>query len=291
MHNERVLEDEIREAVWFFRQVERLRTSCKIKLTHLGKRRKCVCGAFYYPRVAKTRCPECGGKLKSVNKVMTCPACGYKAGELGCRLCKDKEHFELAPLDHRYIREFVLPQLIQLEEGVRARVRELVAQHPVWVWAEAVPGLAERIVGDMLAYTDIERCYTLSKFMAHIGWGLRKDGTVQRKVRGEKIDYDPNAKAAAYIMANTLIMIGAKGTGPLYYDFYMRQKEDNRAKGLTAGQVTSRAFRETLQLACSHFWEKWRESVGLDAPEPYPYVFLQHAMESKISPEKAAVAK
>jgi len=39
MHNYSILEEEIGNAVWFFEEVEGLRTSCDRRLTHLAKRR------------------------------------------------------------------------------------------------------------------------------------------------------------------------------------------------------------------------------------------------------------
>lgn len=281
MHNYSLLEDDIKQQVWIFESLEKLRTACSRKLTHLGKRRQCQCGTFYYPRIAKTRCPTCGGRLRSVKKVMTCD-CGYKAGELGCPQCSDKEHWQPAPKDHTFIRTVVLPELKHREDDAEARLIKLVEEHPVWDWAEGVKGLGLTSVGRMLSCTDIERCTTLSKLFAHVGWGLRRDGTPQRKVRGEKLDYDSRAQSVAYMVAVSLEKQRGK-----YYNFYEGWKEENRAKGLSDGQATSRAFRNMVQLMLSHFYEAWRRGVNLPYAEPYPYTVLQppHGLGTKIKPE------
>ena len=281
MHNYSLLEEDIKNEVWIFESLEKLRASCDRKLTQLAKRRQCVCSTFYYPRVAKKKCPDCGKKLKSVAKVMTCPACGYKAGELGCPQCKDKEHFTPAPKDHKHLREYVVPQLKGLEGSTEERVIQHVKGHPVWDWAKGVPGMGPTSVGRMISACNIEKCVTLSKFKSHYGWGLNKDGTVQRKIKGEKINYDTRAQSIAHQMATSLERQEGK-----YYDFYEEWKQENLDQGLSEGRGTSRAFRNMLQLALSHFYEVWRKGVGLPYSEPYAYTVLRppHDISGKIDP-------
>lgn len=331
MHKYSDLEDDIKNTCWFFESIEKLRTACDRKLTHIGKRRQCICGNFYYPQVAKHKCPKCGGKLKSVKKVMTCLAvlenggvCGYTAGELGCRTCGEKDRWTAAPKDIPLIRENVKPRLEEVEDDTEQHLIALVKQHPVWDWARSVPGMGPTGVGRMLSATNIEKCVRLSKFFAHHGWGLRRDGTVQRKVAGEMIGYDLRAQSIAYELAVALekqtgervarmkcptcgtalksvkkVMTCKKcgfktpgisvryGPPGKYYQFYMDWKAENLAKGLGDGRATSRAFRDMLQLMLSHFYEVWRKGVGLDYLEPFAYTVLSppHSLGTKITPE------
>lgn len=302
-HRYSELEEEITNLVWFFEGVERLRANCNRKLTHLAKRRLCHCGHYYYPRVAKTRCPECEGKLRSKKGVMTCPKCGYVAGELGCPWCRGKENWKAAPKDHTYIKQNILPALVTLEANAEETVAGLVCQHPLWDWASQVKGIGPTTVARMISACEIERCTTLSKFFAHYGWGLRADGTTQRKIKGEKIGYDKRAQSIAYMMARNLETqtgeraVKDKNTGEKrivqyepgrYYEFYQDWKQENLARGLSDGQGTSRAFRNMLQLALSHFYEVWRKGDNLTFAEPYPYTILRppHALDTKITPEE-----
>ncbi len=286
MHNYSDLEEEITNLVWFFEGVEKLRESCDRKITQLAKRRQCQCGYYYYPWKARTQCPQCGGKLRSKEKVMTCEKCGYIASELGCPRCHDRENWKAAPKDHTYIKESILPGLRSLEDNAEKALVELVRQHPVWEWGYQVKGLGPTTVGRMVSACDIERCTTLSKFFAHFGWGLRIDGTPQRKVRGEKLNYDTRAQSIAYMMASNL-----ESQRDKYYGFYQDWKSENLAKGFGEGQATSRAFRNMLQLALSHFYEVWRTGVGLSYSEPYPYTILRppHDIENKITPSQMVV--
>ena len=293
MHRYSELEDDIYNTCWFFESIEKLRTACARKLTHIGKRRQCTCGTFYYPRIAKTKCPECDGKLKSVKKVMTCPKCGYKAGELGCPVCHKKDKWTAAPKDIPLIRENVLPRLTALEDETEATLIALVHDHPVWDWASHIRGIGPTSVGRMLSATDIGRCTTLSKFFAHTGWGLRKDGTPQRKIRGERLDYDTRAQSIAYELAVSLekqtgerLGVRYAETGK-YYQFYQDWKHENLLKGLSDGQATSRAFRNMIQLMLSHFYEVWRKGVNLPYAEPFAYTVLSppQSLGTKIKPE------
>ena len=282
MHRNQALEEDIKDTVWFFEGIEKLRTSCDRKLTHLGQRRQCTeCQTFYYPRKPKKKCPECGSKLKSVKKVMTCPECGYQAlTVLGCPKCKSKS-FIPAPRDHKYTREIILPQLRVMEAQAEEKVIGLIIEHPVWDWAKGIKGLGETTAARMISACKIEQCYTLSKFFAHYGWGLMKNGKVQRKVEGETISYDLRAQSIAYMLGVSLERQRGR-----YFEFYEKWKGENLAKELSDGQATSRAFRNMIQLMLSHFWQVWREADGLEAPEPYPYTILRppHSLATKISP-------
>ena len=280
MHTYTILEEEIGNAVWFFEELEGLRASCDRRLTHLAKRRQCVCGRYYYPRIAKTKCPECNSRLKSVNKVMTCPQCGYKASELGCD-CGEKDRWVPVPKDDPYVRRETIPLLRQLEDRLEARVKELVREHPLWEWAKAIKGLGETTIARVIARCDIEKCTTLSKFFAHFGQGLTANGTIQRKRRGIKLDYDPQAQSVVYMLAKCL-----QSQTDSYYDFFLDWKRKYKAEGLSDGLANSRAFRNMRKLALSHIYEIWRLGVGLSFSEPYPYTILvpPHAIENKVSP-------
>lgn len=294
MHNYSTLEEEIGNAVWFFTEVEKLRTSCDRRLTHLAKRRKCLaCLDNYYPRIAKTKCPDCDGKLRSAQGVMTCPNCGYKAGELGCTHCREKDRWEANPKDDPYVRIETVPSLRILEEKLEGRVIELVRDHPLWEWAKDIKGVGETTIGRVISCCDIERCTTLSKFYAHYGQGLRPDGTIQRKSKGVKLDYDPQAQSIAYMLAKCLQSQVRRDketkeiveTGK-YYDFFVDWKEEYHTKELSDGVANSRAFRNMRKLALSHIYEVWRKGVGLPYSEPYAYTILvpPHAIENKVSP-------
>ena len=286
MHNYTALEEDIRNEVWSFERIEKLRTACSRRLTHLSNRRRCLrCRHNYYPRVAKTVCPLCEGKLRSVKKVMTCSNCGYKASELGCTFCGDKDNWEANPRRDPYLGSEVLPRLKTLEDELEKRAVELVQEHPLWAWARNIRGYGAVTLARVISACLIEKTETASMFKAHFGWGLRPDGTPQRKVKGEKLNYDSRAQSIAYMLGVAFQKMGTRW-GSSYNEFYLKWKERYLAEGMSAGQASSRAYRGMLQLMLQHTWEVWRKGVGLPAPEPYPFTILQppHDPSHKIGP-------
>jgi hypothetical protein len=215
---------------------------------------------------------------------MTCAQCGFKATDImGCPNCRSKEYIP-APRDHKYTREIILPQLKDMEDKTEKKIVELIKEHPLWDnWGSHIRGIGPTILAKVISRCDIQKATTLSKFLAHYGWGLRHDGTIQRKVRGQKIDYDPQAQSMAYMLAVSVERQKGK-----FFEFYTRWKDENISKGLSDGHATSRAFRNMIHLLMSHLWEKWRKADGLPAPEPYPYSILRppHDPSTKIKPEE-----
>ena len=306
MHKHSVLEEDVQNAVWFFEEIEGLRASCDRRMTHLARRRLCgACNAFYYPRVARTKCPDCGKKLRSVDKVMTCPECGYKAAELGCR-CGEKDRWTPAPREDIYVKGTTLPGLVVLEDALEEKVIALMKQHPLWDWAEAVKGLGATSVARVIARCDIERVKTTSSFWAHFGVGLGrqcgkckhfwmvnvdtcpechsadvKSGVPQRKFRGQTLTYDPQAQSVLYLLGVSLQQQRDK-----YYEFFLNWKGQYQKEGLADGLANSRAFRNMRKLVLAHIYEMWRRGVGLPFSEPYAFTILAnpHSLENKIKP-------
>lgn len=195
--------------------------------------------------------------------------------------CGNKDNWQPMPKDDPYVRNEIMPMLIGLEDSLEKRVVSLVAQHPIWDWAKGVKGIGPTTMARVIAHCNIEKCTTLSKFWAHFGHGLRKDGTVQRKKRGETLDYDSRAQSIAFVMGTSLQMQQDK-----YYEFYLDWKKEYLSKGLSDGLANSRAFRNERKLCLSHIYEIWRKGVGLSYEEPYAFTVMTnpHALSHKISP-------
>jgi len=156
-------------------------------------------------------------------------------------------------------------------------LRKMVQDHPVWDWAERIKGVGLTSVGRLIGKTDITRLETVSAMWAHCGFGMYKDGTRQRKRKGEKIDYDPSLQSSCVVLAESLVK--QKDT---YYQYYLGQREINSE--LKAAWSHNRSFRHMIKLFLSHFWQVWREAEGLPAPSPYAFAILKHPEGHLIDP-------
>jgi len=266
------MEMEIESAVKIFEEVEKLRRGCDAKLKHLQNNRRCEdCGKDWMPKKYEP-CPECGSKNTRLLKARRkCGDCGYvwQPSDIGvCPGCGSASSVA-NPKDDSYIRQIALPRLRVEEEFYEDRLREMIGDHPVWEWAQQIKGAGLTSVGRIIGRTDIRRLKTVSEMWAHCGWGLYRDGTRQRKRKGEMIDYDPQLQSSCVVLAESLIR--QKGS---YYDYYLRQKEINAS--LTPAWRHNKAFRHMIKLFLSHLWEAWRKAEGLDAPEPYAFAILKH---------------
>ncbi len=175
------------------------------------------------------------------------------------------------------MREIALPRLKGEEGFYEGHLKKMVESHPAWRWAERIKGAGLTTIGRIIGKTDIARVNTTSEMFAHYGFGLEKDGTIQRKRAGEKITYDAQLQSNCVMLGESLMFQKDK-----YYEYYLREKEKHSQ--LPPRHAHNRAFRHMIKLFLSHFWQTWREAEGLPAPEPYAFAVLKHPSGHLISP-------
>ncbi len=268
-----------------FEDAEKRRTSSSRRLTHLAKNRWCKdCEKNFIPRSFEL-CPIChseNSRLAKDGKTRTCLDCQEKwifSGDESCPSCGGVNHIS-APRDDLYLRQVILPRQIAEEEFYEKELRGVLAAHPIWPWVERVKGAGLTSVGRIIGKTDISRCRNVSKFWAHCGWGLNPDGTPQRKIAGQKINYDDKLQSNCAILGECLLR--QKG---VFYRYYLAEKQRAVAAGCDQGHSHNRAFRHTIKIFLSLLWEVWRKAEGLEAPEPYAFAILQ-GHTGRIRPEE-----
>lgn len=275
------MDSQIASAVNLFEEIEKLRRGCEAKLTHLAKNRRCLdCGQDWMPKKFEP-CPEChSNDTKLMKRKRKCNECGHvwEPSALGvCPQCGSSSS-QSSPKDDSYIREVALPRLRNEEDFYEEHLRKMIESHPAWPWCELVKGAGLTSIGRIIGKTDITRVETASEMWAHCGFGLYRDGTRQRKRRGETIDYDTRLQSACVMLGESLIK-----QGDSYYQYYLKQKEIHSA--LPAAHCHNRAFRHMIKLFLAHFWQTWRVAEGLSAPLPYAFAILKHPEGHLITPE------
>ncbi|MBA7621339.1 hypothetical protein ES703_28699 [subsurface metagenome] len=271
---------EIESAVKVFEEVEKIRRGCEARLTHLARNRGCLsCRKDFMPK-AYEPCPQCGSEnTRLMKQRRRCVDCGHRwqPSALGvCPWCGSPDSEE-NPKDDPYIREVALPRLKSDEYFFEDQLIKIVGAHPAWEWASQVKGAGLTTVGRIIGKTDITRVNTVSEMWAHAGFGLEADGTRQRKRAGEKITYDAQLQSNCVMLGESLLY--QKNS---YYEYYLREKEKHSQ--LPPRHAHNRAFRHMIKLFLSHFWQTWREALGLLAPAPYAFAILNHPTGHLITP-------
>ena len=271
--------EELPDLVKVFEDIQKIRVSIRVKLTHLAKQVLCEeCLKNWVPVKPERVCPKCKGKITPNTR--ECPQCGTKIERLkNCPYCGSSKYRE-DPKDEPYLREHILPRVLDLENELKSKIRKITESHPVYdSWAKKVKGAGPHLVGLIIAHTDIKRCHTISKFWAHCGFAL-KNGEIQRRRKGKKIDYDVKLQSICILTGESLIKQRGK-----FFEWYKERKRKYLVEECRSpGHAHNRAFREMIKLFLSLLYEVWRKEEGLGFREPYPHEYLGHTY--KINPEE-----
>lgn len=217
------------------------------------------------------------------------------------------------------LHEMISGNLIRTEKEIEKRVRVFIKPLPLYqLWLKPhVKGIAELLGGALIAaIEDIGKFDTVSKLWIYCGIGLKpaldKEGNplldgdgnilyeIQRKKKGEKINYSPFLKTLCWKIGESFVKTGTRG---FYGDMYKKYKERETRKQARAGvqivaegdaqklrkegkkaigkaHIHNRARRKAVKLFLSHLWEVWREIEGL--PTRVPYV-IEHQPDTGVT--------
>lgn len=175
--------------------------------------------------------------------------------------------------------------LTSVERDIEKRVRHYVRPMPIyklWMGPE-VKGVAEILAGGIIAgLGDIGKFGTVSKVWKYCGLGINEDGGIQKRKRGEKINYSPFLKTLCWKIGESFVKISDRG----YYGERLSEYKNNEVKKqlasgivilpqadipkkddgkvyMSQGHVHNRAKRKAVKLFLSHTWHVWREIEGL----------------------------
>ena len=213
--------------------------------------------------------------------------------KIGNRIAMLRKDYGVDLVEASTMHNDVFPRLEAAEEAIGIRVREYARQYPIftgWIQRE-VKGVAEILTGGLLAgIRDIGKFDTVSKLWKYCGVGIHEDGNIQKRQKGQTIDYSPFCKVIVWKLGEQFVKIGDRGYYGLKYREFKEQEqrkaasrgliilphaaidalpEEQRADKMSEGHVHNRAKRKVAKLFLSHLWWVWREMEGLPVRNPY----------------------
>jgi hypothetical protein len=192
--------------------------------------------------------------------------------------------------------------LRQLERNALGDVRRVLRKFPIYkLWLKDQKGIGPTMAGVILAEIDISRSETVSQLWAYCGLAVATDGRAQRRVKGQKANYNPWLKSKIVkVMAEC--MIKANSPWRVHYDNYKHRKQhtivdvcmacdgkgtiknstckncDGGAKPAPWGRSDAHrhqaALRYMVKMFLAELFVQWRTSLGLPVPAPYSEAVL-----------------
>jgi hypothetical protein len=170
-------------------------------------------------------------------------------------------------------------------EGIESKIKKLLEaelkDNAIWQgYLRRIRGIGIVLAAGLLGYIeDISKFPNVAKLWAYFGQKVI-DGHSERRVRGEKIHYNPKAKVLAWKVGQSFMKTG-KGYRKLYGEFKKKEAETHSQKCPNCkspkGHIDARARRKTAKLFLSHFWHAWRSMEGLSTQGPYAIDILKHS--------------
>lgn len=123
-----------------------------------------------------------------------------------------------------------------LEKQLARPIEQYVKAHPMGDWLLNVFGIGPLIAGGMLAHFDITKARTAGAFWRYAGM----DPTADKRTKGEKLQYNPEAKTLMRKAAESFVMHSNKEKC-FYGEIYRTRKEQEWARNMD-GEYTSQAL-------------------------------------------------
>ena len=118
-----------------------------------------------------------------------------------------------------------------------------------------------------------------------MGLGLNPDGTVPRRIRGKKIGKPMPCLPHVSMIGEQIRMQMIRFTGGNLRRRYDAAREIYDAKFPDRPKMYNfkAALRHVQKLLYACLWAAWREGRGLEAPMPYPFIWLGHSQSSMLT--------
>lgn len=157
--------------------------------------------------------------------------------QIGNRIAMLKRDYEINEQNANELHDMVSARMLDTEKEIEKRVRKFVKSVPVyaeWIQPE-VKGVSELLAGSLIAgIQDIGRFDTVSKLWKYCGVGINPDGDIQKRKRGERINYNPFLKTTCWKIGESFVKISDRG----FYGEMLRLYKDREVSKLTKQNVT-----------------------------------------------------
>ena len=189
-----------------------------------------------------------------------------------------------------------VPGIITYEQIAVKQLEDNMKNSPWWPWLQTAPGVGAKTLARLLAairdprwHYEGDRRRTLAELRSYCGMDVTDDGTAPRRMRGVKVNWNPEARIRLWVIGGTCL----KYTGTSRYkDTYYAAREHHEAavhkgpcprcgpKGnpattgspLSKGHIHARATRAMTKHVLRDLWLEARrlrgEQVTVEPPEP-----------------------
>lgn len=154
-----------------------------------------------------------------------------------------------------------------VEKSIDKEILRLYRDHPMSEWLSEIKGIGHIIGLSLLSTLDPRKTKHVSSFWKYCG--LAPDS---KRVKGEKLSYNPFAKQICFKIGESFIKCGA---GQKYRKRYDDCKElyQKNMPDASKMHVHLMARRKAVKLFLADFWVAWRTHLNLPVSEPYSHKY------------------
>ena len=170
-------------------------------------------------------------------------------------------------------------KMLASEQQAKADLEGMAEFHPLWPYFQHIKGFGYYLCGAFIAAGgDITRPGTASAFWKGMGLDVLPDGTVPRRIRGNKnverkVPALPHVTRVGEQIRQQFLRSGGK-----LYEIYLREKERYGQKYPERPKMYAHkhGLRIAQKILYACLWKQWREAYNLPAPWPYAFAILHH---------------
>lgn len=182
------------------------------------------------------------------------------------------------------IKEFY-ERFYDIEKDIAKYIKKVVQDHKMWPWLKEIKGIGPVLGSILLTTIDITKAQHASSVWKYAGLAPG-----QKKIRGEKLDFNPFLKMSCWKIGEAFVKTRGKYRG-IYdssKDYYHKKfpekkllvdkngkpiltREKKKRYLYTDGHIHAMAKRRTVKLFLSEFWAEWRKMEGLEVSVPFAH--------------------
>lgn len=233
------------------------------------------------------------------------------------------ERFGLSEEEAKEWHERMDEKLHAVEKQLQKEFRNQLQNFEIHKRLIAVKGVAETLSAQLIAIIqDPRRFKTVSKLWKYAGLGLREDGSIQKRVKGGKVDYNPRLKTLCWKLTDSWIKHHNGYYGKLLKEFKADEERKNKpfkvkkqdaigyivaesGVGIPKGtkvkknnlkkikkdeflvircksHILNRARRRVAKRFLAQLWATWLNILGVPHRQPYVKDMLGHQIDEEL---------
>lgn len=170
-------------------------------------------------------------------------------------------------------------ELYAIEKSIKKYLANEIKDEPIWVkFLKKVKGIGPVLASGLINLIDIKKAQHPSSLWKFAGLDV-VDGKARKKVKGEKLTYNPLMRTLCWKLAKSFLMSNSQ-----YVKYYKQRKEYEKIHHpeFTPKHIDARARRYMVKRFLVDLFVRWRELEGLPVSKPYVVDKLGHHYEEPI---------